>query len=150
MHGISVASREFIKAMRLFLLLFLAVTFLIITCNFQSLGFAMTFSALFSKIWRLNRIYHNASNFRRVKVRKIDVMLPFVVLMSANFAVLLAWTLVDPRVWHRTEPDVNYNSEGYCVSFINISISDSLQGSTLVSPRNLTGNTNTYFWHLLV
>eukprot|EP00804_Cyclotella_cryptica_P011025 CCRYP_017488-RA/>CCRYP_017488-RA protein AED:0.30 eAED:0.30 QI:710/1/0.9/1/0.44/0.3/10/542/659 len=81
-----------------------------------SIGFTMTFSALFSKIWRLNRVYHNASQLRRVKVSQKEVMMPFVILMTANFGLLLAWTLIDPRVWHRTEPDDYHNSEGYCAA----------------------------------
>lgn len=81
----------------------------------------MTFSALFSKIWRLNRVYHNASQFRRVRVSHKEVMMPFVILMAANLGLLLAWTLVDPRVWHRTIPDEYYSSEGYCVRFFMMS-----------------------------
>lgn len=79
-----------------------------------SIGFTMTFSALFSKIWRLNRVFENAAAFRRVKVKERDVIMPFVVLMASNFTLLLLWTLLDPLKWHRTEPDQNYNSQGYC------------------------------------
>jgi len=79
-----------------------------------SIGFTTTFSALFSKIWRLNKVFHNARHMRRVVVKEKDVILPFAILMTVNCALMLAWTLVDPLLWFRTEPNDAYESQGYC------------------------------------
>jgi len=79
-----------------------------------SIGFTATFSALFSKIWRLNKVFSNARNMRRVTVKVHDALWPFAILMAANCAIMVAWTLVDPLLWFRTEPDDAYQSRGYC------------------------------------
>ena len=81
-----------------------------------SIGFSTIFSALMSKIWRINRIQKNAQNFRRISVRARDVLTPFVVLMTLNVLLLLLWTLLDPLVWMRTEPNSDYQSYGYCTT----------------------------------
>jgi hypothetical protein len=64
------------------------------------LGFTIAFSALFSKLWRINKLFSNQS-FRRLKVTEKDVLAPFATLFTLNFAVLLTWTLVDPVHWSR-------------------------------------------------
>lgn len=64
-------------------------------------GFTITFSALFSKTMRINRIFHSKAPFGRVKVTVRDVMTPFFVLMSANIVVLICWTVIDPLVYVR-------------------------------------------------
>lgn len=64
-------------------------------------GFTITFSALFSKTMRINRIFHSKVPFGRVKVTVRDVMGPFVVLLSANIVVLICWTVIDPLVYVR-------------------------------------------------
>lgn len=66
-----------------------------------SIGFSLIFSALFSKLWRINIVFAAASTYRRVVVTEKDVILPFAVLMSLNIAILLAWTIVDPMVYKR-------------------------------------------------
>jgi hypothetical protein len=51
---------------------------------------------------------------RRVTVKEKDAILPFAILMTINCIIMLAWTLVDPLVWVRTEPDDTYESYGSC------------------------------------
>ena len=69
-----------------------------------SMGFIISFSALFSKIWRINKIFLNP-RFQRITVTEQDVLVPFAVLFTANFALLLAWTLVDPLRFERIKVD---------------------------------------------
>ena len=64
-------------------------------------GFTVTFSALFSKTWRINRVFGSSDQFRRTQVSVRDVMLPFVVLLTLNFLVLILWTAIDPLVYER-------------------------------------------------
>ena len=66
-----------------------------------SVGFVTTFSALFSKVYRINKIFGASNTFKKIKVTEKDVVKPFCVLFSLNFIVLLCWTLVDPLVWTR-------------------------------------------------
>lgn len=68
-----------------------------------SLGFVIIFAALFSKIWRINKLMTGAKAFRRLKVTAVDVMLPFVILLSLNVIFLLIWTLADPMYFDRKE-----------------------------------------------
>ena len=51
-------------------------------------GFSLTFAALFSKVWRLNRLMKKAASFRRVTVTVRDVMLPLVALLVLDIILL--------------------------------------------------------------
>jgi competence protein ComGC len=83
-------------------------------------GFTLIFSALFSKIWRLHKLFKNAMSFRRVEVSPKDVILPLVILMSLNFAFLAIWTVADPLYFERVDTgrtgDGDLSSYGRCTS----------------------------------
>ncbi|KAL7549918.1 hypothetical protein ACHAWF_013171 [Thalassiosira exigua] len=80
-----------------------------------STGFSFVFAALFSKLWRLNRVFSAAKTFRAVVLKEKDVLRPLAVLMSLNFVLLLSWTLVDPLRWKRVYVD-ELTSYGRCVA----------------------------------
>lgn len=65
-----------------------------------ALGWCLAFSALFSKTYRINKIFHNPS-FKRVKIEAQDVMVPMMVLLSCNVLILTVWTALDPLYWDR-------------------------------------------------
>jgi 7 transmembrane sweet-taste receptor of 3 GCPR len=77
-----------------------------------SIGFVTAFSALFSKTWRLNKLFKYSRNLRRVVVKPRDVALPFFILMTINIGVLLAWTLDAPLVWQREYVTTSLDSFG--------------------------------------
>ena len=79
-----------------------------------SLGFSLVFSALFSKLWRINRVFAAAASLKRVVVTEKDVLKPFAILMTLNFVILLSWTLVDPMVFERVYTD-ELTSYGRCM-----------------------------------
>lgn len=79
-----------------------------------SVGFVTSFAALFSKLWRINKIFQS-NRFQRVKVTEKDVLVPFAVLFVLNFALLLSWTIWDPLVWDRENADDFNNSYGRCI-----------------------------------
>ena len=82
-----------------------------------SIGFTVAMSALFSKLWRINRLFNSGNNMRRTRVRAQDVGLPLVVLFLLNFVLMLTWTLVDPLLWERVEIDgASWNTYGTCAS----------------------------------
>jgi ABC-type branched-subunit amino acid transport system substrate-binding protein len=70
-----------------------------------SAGFTTTFSALFCKIWRLNKVVKSSIRFKKMRVRIQDVLYPFAILLSLNFLLLTVWSVVDPLVWVRTTDD---------------------------------------------
>lgn len=78
------------------------------------LGFSLIFASLFSKLWRINRVFQASSAMRRVVVTERDVILPFAILMTVNFVILLSWTLVDPMVYQRVVAD-NSETYGRCI-----------------------------------
>ena len=81
-----------------------------------SMGFTVAMSALFSKLWRINKLFQN-STLRRIRVTEKDVIAPFLVLFVVNFAALMTWTLVDPLFWERTEIQGQTNqSYGSCTA----------------------------------
>lgn len=68
-----------------------------------TLGWTIIFSALFAKLWRINRVMKNARRFRRVQINTLDVLWPFGVMFSLNAILLTVWTIVDPPFWTRIE-----------------------------------------------
>mmetsp|Transcript_12246 Transcript_12246/g.20084 ORF Transcript_12246/g.20084 Transcript_12246/m.20084 type:complete len:621 (-) Transcript_12246:121-1983(-) len=85
-----------------------------------AIGFSVAFSALGSKIWRLNRLMKAASGFKRITIKVKDVMVPFFTLLGINIVLLLVWTVVDPLRWVRTvtgrDSDGSIESVGACVT----------------------------------
>jgi ABC-type sugar transport system substrate-binding protein len=69
------------------------------------IGFAVTFSALFAKTWRVNKFFHSKSTHGRIQVSEKDVLAPFVVLLTLNIIVLVCWTVIDPLTYIRQFED---------------------------------------------
>lgn len=89
-----------------------------------SIGFVTAFSALFSKTWRLNKLFHSSNSLRRIKITAKDVIYPFVILLSLNVLVLLAWTIVAPLRWRR-QFVANFDEFGRTIeSFGSCTVSD--------------------------
>eukprot|EP00545_Synedropsis_sp_CCMP1620_P011930 CAMPEP_0119026112 /NCGR_PEP_ID=MMETSP1176-20130426/34875_1 /TAXON_ID=265551 /ORGANISM="Synedropsis recta cf, Strain CCMP1620" /LENGTH=354 /DNA_ID=CAMNT_0006981769 /DNA_START=1 /DNA_END=1065 /DNA_ORIENTATION=- len=65
------------------------------------LGFTTTFSALFAKQWRVNKIFRTTQRFARKEVSEKDVILPFVSLLLGNVLVLSVWTALSPMEYTR-------------------------------------------------
>ena len=68
-----------------------------------STGFTITFSALFSKTLRVNKIFHNKQTFTRVRVTAKDVLVPFMILFTLNIIILTLWTTLDPLTYVRED-----------------------------------------------
>ena len=82
-----------------------------------SLGFVTSFSALFSKTWRLRRLYAAGRRCQRITLAPKDVMLPFIVLLTLNVTLLVAWTIVAPLTWERVPLD-NFDEHGRTVESV--------------------------------
>jgi hypothetical protein len=68
-----------------------------------TLGFSITFSALFSKVWRINQIVKASKNYHRanVDISARHAMIPFMIMLSLNTMILSLWTALDPIIWKR-------------------------------------------------
>ncbi len=66
-----------------------------------AIGFALTFGALFAKIWRINKLMAGASAFRRTRVSVRDVAGFVIGLLAVEILIMLTWQLVDPLQWKR-------------------------------------------------
>lgn len=77
-----------------------------------TLGFSTAFSALFTKTWRINRLFQHAVELNRVNVRAKDVLWPFILMTLTNVSLLTAWTLHDPLEWRRTQSETDLDQFG--------------------------------------
>jgi gamma-aminobutyric acid type B receptor len=66
-----------------------------------SLGFIISFSALFAKTYRAYVIFSN-KKMKRITITTKDMILPIVVLVVIDGALLLWWTMSNPLVFKRT------------------------------------------------
>ena len=88
---------------------------------FYSIGFSLTFSALWAKTHRINRILQNPNAFQRIKVSAMDVGRPIILVLLANLAILTLWTVLAPLQCETEFLDWDKfgrptESRGYCVS----------------------------------
>lgn len=68
-----------------------------IACNswpwLLSVGFIVSLSAIFSKLWRINKIFTNSQQLRRRAVMEKDVIVPSLVLILLIIIFMLVWTI---------------------------------------------------------
>ena len=65
-------------------------------------GFSITFSAMFSKTWRVNQFFKSSNARARIRVKERDAIIPFLIMFSLNIIILICWTLIDPLKYVRT------------------------------------------------
>ena len=80
-----------------------------------SMGDTFIYSALFSKLWRVNQIFTAAATFRRKVVTVKRALLPFAIFLTLNLIFLTTTSIVDPLVWVRIPIDGDPNNTiGHC------------------------------------
>jgi hypothetical protein len=62
--------------------------------QFYTMGFTIVFSALSSKLWRINKIFSGSQSYRKVRVTERDVIVPFIIIFTLNVALLLTRTIL--------------------------------------------------------
>jgi hypothetical protein len=84
----------------------------ILTPWFFFSGHIVMISAMFTKLWRVNKVMQ----FRRHnKVTVRNVLGPLVALLVTTLAILIAWTVLDPWTWERVIVTENpYETYGEC------------------------------------
>mmetsp|Transcript_9051 Transcript_9051/g.21526 ORF Transcript_9051/g.21526 Transcript_9051/m.21526 type:complete len:714 (-) Transcript_9051:135-2276(-) len=68
-------------------------------------GFSLTYSSLFAKIYRVNLIFKSGERFARVTMKQREVWIPLSSLLFVNGAILLCWTLIDPLRYIRLDEE---------------------------------------------
>eukprot|EP00526_Cylindrotheca_closterium_P002556 CAMPEP_0113608044 /NCGR_PEP_ID=MMETSP0017_2-20120614/3709_1 /TAXON_ID=2856 /ORGANISM="Cylindrotheca closterium" /LENGTH=924 /DNA_ID=CAMNT_0000516691 /DNA_START=764 /DNA_END=3539 /DNA_ORIENTATION=+ /assembly_acc=CAM_ASM_000147 len=74
--------------------------FCILVPWFFSFGWILSFSALFAKTIRVNKIFHNPK-CRRMKVTVKDVMAPVIILQTIANLILICWYIFAKPTWIR-------------------------------------------------
>ncbi|CAB9516932.1 Gamma-aminobutyric acid (GABA) B receptor [Seminavis robusta] len=78
-----------------------------------SLGHIFTYGALFTKLWRVNKVLQ----FSRRQINASHVAWPSAMLMLAALTILTVFQVTDPLKWERVEIDANTGeSIGQCTS----------------------------------
>lgn len=78
-----------------------------------STGHIIIYSALFTKLWRVNKVLQ----FSRRTIEVRHVVGPMIAIVSMALLVLSLWTALDPLIWMRVEIDpVSGDSIGQCSS----------------------------------
>lgn len=85
----------------------------------HGVGDTVALSSLFTKLWRVNQVFH-AERFERKVVTVKRVLWPLAIFVALDLGLLLVATLVDPIGWVR-KPLINdddNNNETVCLSEI--------------------------------
>lgn len=78
-------------------------------------GLTLLSSAMFSKLWRINKIFQGARQYRKLRVRERDVLGPFLVWFLLNTTILTLRTILAPSEFARVGIDGNpANTIGTC------------------------------------
>lgn len=65
------------------------------------LGFTITFSALFAKVWRVKKLYAAAKAMKRTQVGVKDVLYIMLFLLVIELGILITFQIVSPHKWER-------------------------------------------------
>ena len=86
-----------------------------------SVGFCLTFGALFARIKRIYKLLQSAVEMKRIQISAKETLLSVAVVLLIDVIILSIWTGVDPLQWTRniTSSDIfgdPLESEGFCSS----------------------------------
>ena len=75
-----------------------------------TIGWALQYSSLTAKTFRLFTIMKNNKKMRRVKVTVREMSLIVVFVLVIDIAILVSWTVVSPLVYERSEESINVDA----------------------------------------
>jgi hypothetical protein len=76
-----------------------------------SIGWALQYSSLSAKTYRLYAVMRNNRRLKRVKVTFTKMLRIVFVVLAIDLAILIPWTVVSPLVYERSEENVIVNSD---------------------------------------
>lgn len=83
------------------------------------IGWAVQYSSLTAKTYRLFLVMRNNKNMRRVTVTFLNILPIPILVVVVNSAILIAWTLISPLVYERSEEGVNVDEESGVITFVS-------------------------------
>jgi gamma-aminobutyric acid type B receptor len=86
-----------------------------------SVGFSLTFGAMFARIRRIYLVLKYAVEMKRVAISAKETVLTAMVVVGIDVIILTLWTILDPLEWKRTTISTDnlgeiLESEGHCQS----------------------------------
>jgi len=87
-----------------------------------SVGFSVTFGTLFTKIYRVHKVYRSAMRMRRVQVTLLSAVRWIALVLCIDMAILIVWQVYDPMEWTRNV--VNSDKNGYVLESVGVCHSD--------------------------
>jgi 7 transmembrane sweet-taste receptor of 3 GCPR len=86
-----------------------------------SIGFSLTFGALFARIKRIHSVMHAAVEMKRVTISAKKILRTVTLVLAIDVLILTVWTAVDPLRWNRTTINIDQygnsvESQGFCSS----------------------------------
>lgn len=76
-----------------------------------TIGWAIQYSSLTAKTFRLFTIMKNNQKMRRVKVTFRQMSLIVIFVLTIDIAILISWTVISPLVYERSEESINVDSD---------------------------------------
>ena len=76
------------------------------------LGFTISFSSLFAKVWRVKQLFKSAAGFRRQKVGMKSVLTIMAGMIFVEATILTTFQIVSPQIWER---DVINDIDGFAI-----------------------------------
>lgn len=67
-----------------------------------SVGFSVSFGTLFTKIYRVHKVYRSAMRMRRVQVTLLSAVRWIALVLCIDMGILILWQVQDPLEWTRT------------------------------------------------
>mmetsp|Transcript_13530 Transcript_13530/g.22205 ORF Transcript_13530/g.22205 Transcript_13530/m.22205 type:complete len:954 (-) Transcript_13530:19-2880(-) len=91
-----------------------------------SLGWVLMYTSLTAKSWRLFKVAKNADQVRRVKISVNEIYVTVAVVLLFDLAILIAWVLVAPLQYIRTNVSTTLNE---ATGVMTIETAGACQGS---------------------
>lgn len=86
-----------------------------------SIGFSLTFGAMYARIRRIYKVLRHSVDLKRVTISARETILTAMLVFGIDVIILTLWTIADPLKWQRTITTADVfgaplESEGYCNS----------------------------------
>ncbi|KAG7359052.1 7 transmembrane sweet-taste receptor of 3 GCPR-domain containing protein [Nitzschia inconspicua] len=81
-----------------------------------AIGWALQYSSLSAKTYRLFLVMRNSQNLIRAKVTFLKMLQIVFVVIAIDLTLLISWTIVSPLIYERSEESVNINEDSGVVT----------------------------------
>ncbi|KAL3913849.1 MAG: hypothetical protein SGILL_006329 [Bacillariaceae sp.] len=85
-----------------------------------AIGWALQYSSLSAKTYRLYLIMRNNEHLKRVKVTFMKMLRIVFAVLAIDVALLISWTVVSPLIYERSEPSTSVDSSSGVVTIESV------------------------------